>query len=666
LVVVFAILTVRATSVAGASVASTIIVWSTLAVIAFGVGDAFVFASRVRKATGVAGFALRWALGYVVFAFVNLVATSFLPPAVVYWAIFSASGLWLAGRAYRLRGSWASVDFEGFLSGAALTALLASIAASGSKLLVAVVGSNGTKLRLAQYWDMLYHVAVTKEGLLHGVPWTQEPLLAGTGWPSYHAAFNAVAVSLSAATGVTAEHAVTAFAVPATFVVAAMAVSALVGSWFDGDEAPLSAAVVVLAPMLAAALPAVLARSRFDIRQMAYFLYNPPAALGAACILAGLALIARADNDRPTAQVVLGAAVVTASTVMKVNFAVAFVPAVAISLSVMAAMRKLPWRTWLAAMATMGATGLLGLWLLRGVSTGTEVRYGMFAEWLRHRWPATPILAAVSRPFSASAVLGPPYLVAVYLLIVVLGVRLAIAVAAGVSGRESRRAWREWLGRHQASAIAIVAAFVMTVVVGLTLVQKDAGRYEAFNIAAHTLHGFYWIGVALAGASVGLLVRRLGAKRDPLVLAAAMLVVIALLAVPARTGMRAIRQTGADVVPSDFVAVLSDAQRLTPVDSLVVQHLDIERNAWVAGIAGRRTPLERADQWVAYEPQVAVPRKRLIEALYSANDRASALMLARRLGAKYIVVSTRDPKALWVSGKAVSKHGDWALIEFPY
>ena len=54
-----------------------------------------------------------------------------------------------------------------------------------------------------------------------------------------------------------------------------------------------------------------------------------------------------------------------------------------------------------------------------------------------------------------------------------------------------------------------VLTVVFAVVVGLTLVQPNTGRYTAWNIAAHTMANVYWLGLVWAAVGIAWLLQRM-------------------------------------------------------------------------------------------------------------------------------------------------------------
>lgn len=659
--VAFFVLTLRALGSAAVTPGQAALFWGYLLVVCFGFGDATLVGARVRRTNDAVRAILTLATGYVVLSFANAVATLVLDPGVIFWLALAVSVAWLAGRLLLARGPLVRMRLEGLVTAGALSAIVTAVASAGSRLWA----PSGESITSVQHLDVLFHVAVTKEGLLHGVPWQTTPVIAGAPWPSYHVAFDALSVTMARGLGIDPAGLVVGLAIPAAFAAVVLATAAVSGVWVRHHGGALATVGVVLVSLTAGALPSVwLLQGSYGAYLFAYFLYNPPAAVGAAAVMVGIALFAKGETDSTNPRPIIAAALLmAASTAMKAHIAIVFVPALALVLTIGLIARRVSFKTYASSIVAMGAVGLLSLYIVRGMGAPLGVRYGLFAQWLASQSDAGPVITQMTALAIRAPAIGPVLAVAVNVVAGVLGGRLAFALLTGTLSAGVRDRWRRIAGQRPGSVILVASAVIAAVIIGLTLVPLDTGRFEPWNIAGHSVYGLHWLGVAIAGSTLALLAGSTMPRRyTARTLTVVALLGLGLLAVTVRPVVGDMREVGRAEIPSDAFAVLQDIGKVTPEDAVVVQGFEYGVEAWVAGFGGRRSPLERGDTWIVLYPDYAVPRARLIDELYSARDTATARDRAQQLGADYAVVSTDDPAALWAIGDPVTSHGDWALI----
>jgi hypothetical protein len=204
-----------------------------------------------------------------------------------------------------------------------------------------------------------------------------------------------------------------------------------------------------------------------------------------------------------------------------------------------------------------------------------------------------------------------------------------------------------------------------TLVIAFTVVQVDVGRFSAWNISDHTVSNITWIGVILAAIGLYRVVRRVLSPRWGIRLAAGALVVIVGLTPLTMRGVAGMRSEPGQVLDAHLYELLLKVPDYTPPQALVAQNFDTKTGAWVSGVSGRSTPLERADTWRAYRPVEEKRRAEAIHALYQAPTTDTAIEAAIDLGADYVIVGPDDPSVLAEAGTELVRSGPWILVRIP-
>ena len=433
--------------------------------------------------------------------------------------------------------------------------VLVRVCSAGSRFASTIESSSGAVTRMTQYWDLQWHLAYVKAGLFRGLPLSQDPLLAGTPRASYHPAFDNLATLIIKGTGLPPDAGFYALVLP-LLAVALVCALMFVTHYATGSRwAPYcvlavlagSYGLVSLLTWLGGRLGDSDLAHYADLTLLTYFLRNPPAALAAVAAMGSVALFVRGIGHAE-GRSLLGAAVLAGSTVcMKMNAALALGPAFVTALAFFAWRRR---NIRLLLAPTAVAVGVAALCYLptRGVSAPVALDFGSYARWARGS-ETRPILAGIAGATGRLGLLGDAlFLVAVMLSRV--GWRLIPAVFAlikrpGLGDREAE-------DRAGAANVYLLAFLVWIAIVGFTLVEKDVGRFSAWNIAAHTMANAVWVGLTLASVGLYRIGRRLFPARRA-VWAPAVALVIVLAFVP--VGMYALedaRQVGSSRVDASL------------------------------------------------------------------------------------------------------------------
>lgn len=593
----------------------------------------------------------RFAVGFALWTLVVTVAAPVVPLAAIFWALAlaGAAGLGLVALEHRNGGS--HPDAAAMLDLLAIAAAL-RVATFNNEWLV----QTSKSVRFIRHVDLMQHLAMVKQVMLHGAPMRELPFLAGVPSPPYHPGFTSLVATMLSALPVPQDDAFFQFLAPAVF--AGFLVSVGVAAAAVARRriaAPIGVAIMLGLYGLLALSPQAYG---WGVRGVLYFLTNPPAALAVAFCAASLALLAAAGEERQTERLCLAALFAAATLIAKANTALAFAPAFAIVVIVGVIRRWWPLRSAVLAGITGVVTFAACAWVVGSGDSPIAVQWGAYGRYLidsfRVSATASP-LVALAPVLGGMGFVGDALMVVAYVAIQLLGA-LLVLLAIWLVPRRTDRASRE--------ALVTIAAFTgVALLIGLTLVQPGTGRYEAWNISAHTVVNLAWLGAALAAAGIALL-----APKDPGPRTDTWLVVVGI-AVVAALGIGSLAANPTDnwspyrrAARGYYLLLERLASRTSPSD--VVAHDSYNDSImWVSGIGGRRSVLERANDVAASMPKEVVRRKRLIADLVAANTEGEARRAAEALGATLVITQVdRVGPGLEAAAREVDRQGDWVLL----
>ena len=282
------------------------------------------------------------------------------------------------------------------------------------------------------------------------------------------------------------------------------------------------------------------------------------------------------------------------------------------------------------------------------------------------------LFTRLADPLAGRGPIGDALLVLLYVVVVLLGWWLIVAVFAAW---RARAAGERPFGRSPAASLAVLFVVCLATLVGLFVAQRGQGYLASWNIAWHTVQNLWWLALCAAAVALDAALRgrrpaatpaapaSVGGWRARVGRSFAVVGAVVLLAFSLH-GMTAVRQVGTGALPTDLRVLLEQLDRRVPVNARVVQDYDTTTDNWVSALAGRGAVLERSSwtQWVY--PSRTTRLRHDIEALYSTSDRAVALRAAREAQAHYAVVDLEYGSApgLRAIGTVVARRGDWAVL----
>ena len=628
---------------------------------------------------GVTWLGLRYVVGFAVSAFVvTLVGMSghtglALWPALALGVAGWGVGVWDLARRRRPRPAGSLLAGE-LLIGAAL-------------LRVAVEGTGywrvtGSLSIFTQYFDLLYHLAVVKVGIDRGLPLQGWVLESGVPRIGYHPAFDTMTTVLLKGLGLPVDAAFFRIVLPVTLFGMLAGLGVLAAAWAHSRRAGLLALGFVGLTLAAAGVPGPVTAvvGNLGLTTLRYFDANPPAALAAIAGTACLALVALGEERRSPGPWILAGVLAGATTMMKANFAIVLVPGLALAFLVVAWRRGNVRPAALAGVAaavlaaavsyptTMGtvAPPALGLGRLGTHLLDLVGRHGRGVD------SYSVLFTRLADPLAGRGPVGDALLVLLYVVVVLLGWWLIVAVFAAW---RARAAGERPFGRSPAASLAVLFVVCLATLVGLFVAQRGQGYLASWNIAWHTVQNLWWLALCAAAVALDAALRGRRPAATPAAPASvggwharvgrsfAVVGAVVLLAFSLH-GMTAVRQVGTGALPTDLRVLLEQLDRRVPVNARVVQDYDTTTDNWVSALAGRGAVLERSSwtQWVY--PSRTTRLRHDIEALYSTSDRAVALRAAREAQAHYAVVDLEYGSApgLRAIGTVVARRGDWAVL----
>ncbi len=582
-----------------------------------------------------------WSLSAVVtLAAANAGAAAFAFPLLVV--------LGITGWVVRIRSQgW---DLRGMVRSSVFSVGTAAESALVAATMFAFVGIGasqwlmltGTRVVARQYWDLQFHLAFVKRGIYAGLPIRDYPLIAQFPKLTYHSAIDTLTTVVIKGLHLPIDSAFYAILLPATYAAFIIAIFAALRAWSGRLRPVLISVAVILVCLAAAALPAHLrlAIGTFGLEPFRWFLFNPPGALGATATFVALALLC--DPEKlSVGTVALAGVLIGASIAMKAQIAVVAGPAFVAALVTAAVTKRLSWKLAIVGTGVTGVSAVLAYLTTTGIGGIPSIQFGAMAEFLTTSRQVV-LSSAIVRTLGAHAagsMLGAVAFLMFYVLIALTGWRLVLGLAAapfarrrgyGMSGRFVPLVFMGW-------------TIVGLVVSALLLVQREPYVFLAWNMSWNSMQIVAPISVLLssilvdAALPVHISIPK-SLSRWPIVLPLIVVMLGLGTGLAAARSMRPVRLVGTAGAPRDFVRLVERLPELTPVNAVVAQDVQLERNNWVSSLGGRRAYAERlASPELAkgYGPQL----RATIHELYSTADTLRARALMTREGIDYVIVA---------------------------
>ena len=646
----------------------------------------FVFLGTGHLALRVAGvehrqvtwLGLRYIVGFALSAFLVTLAGSFGLAGLALWLALAVGvagwsvGVWELLVRHRPQPGGSLVGGE-LLVGAAL-------------LRVAVQGSTywrgaGSISHFTQYHDLLYHLALVKSGIDHGLPLRGWVLESGVPNPAYHPAFDTMTSLLLKGLRLPVDATFFRLVLPVAFFGMLVGIGVLAAAWARSRRAGLLALGFVALAFVVTVLPQTIVAAVGDVglNTLRYFVYNPPSVLSAIASTACLALVALAEGPQAAGAFILAGLLAGATTMMKANFAVVLVPAFVLALAI-PALRRRPRRAAVGGVAAAALAAAVSYPATRGPAGALALGLGRLGTHLALIAGGGSELHGYSVLFTKSAApldrigaIGDALLVLLYIAVVPLGWWLIVTVLATW---RARAVGERPFGRSPTASRMVLIIVCLTTLVALFVAQRGTGYLSSWNITWHTIQNLWWLAVcaaavALDAALKGRLPRAALApiRRDRRSTVARGLVVAAAVVLLAFSlhGATRVRQVGHAPLPRDLRLLLQGLDAHVPASARVVQDRDTRDYDWVSALSGRGAVLERSSWTRWLYPTRTVRLEHDIATLYTTIDPATARRVARDAGAAYAVVDLKHNTApgLRTIGSVIMQQGTWALLRLP-
>jgi hypothetical protein len=605
---------------------------------------------------------LRYVVGYALAAFLlTVLAYLRLGEAAVWIAVALAAGGW----------AWFARDAFRRPETRPRPSLLAAELFVGALLLRAVVQStgywqtSGARSTFTQYWDALYHLAMIKDGLYHGMPLPGYPLETGVGRVAYHPAADTMATLFIKTLHLPVDAAYFRIITPVMLLAVFAAIVVFAVAWGRSQRAGLVALGLLGLTFASSWLPRVSGDGGLQI--VRYFSLNPPSAVGAVGAMTCLALVALTDEDHLSGPLALAAVIAGATTLMATPIALVLGPAfVAVLVYRLWRARRGKWRPAAVAIAVAIASALVAYPPTIGRSDAPGFRLGGLGRHILDSGEVTRylLLRHLVAPFQRHGLGGEELFVLAFVGLALLGWRAVVLVAA--LWRARSRGERPFGRAPLASQMALTLG-VLIVLVGLFVAQRGRDSYAPWNVPWHTIQNLWWITLTAAAVAVSAALktwaRPAWLTRSAAWALSCVVVVVALLA--ALHGITAVRYTDGGRLPTTVLQMMEHWDRQVPRNAVVVQHFELESQNWVSAIGGRQSVLERASWARALYPARTRLLERDIAALYETTSAASARKLALAMGAGYALLHSHDDPSpgLRDIGAPVMRRGGWVLLK---
>jgi hypothetical protein len=605
---------------------------------------------------------LRYVVGYALAAFLlTVLAYLRLGEAAVWIAVALAAGgwAWFAHDAFRRPGTRPRPS------------LLAGELFVGALLLRVVVQStgywqtSGAWSMFTQYWDALYHLAMIKDGLYHGMPLPGYPLEIGVGRVAYHPAADTMATLFIKTLHLPVDAAYFRIITPVMLLAVFAAIVVFAVAWGRSRCAGVVALGLLGLTFASSWLPRVSGDGGLQI--VRYFSLNPPSAVGAVGAMTCLALVALTDEDHLSGPLALAAVIAGATTLMATPIALVLGPAfVAVLVYRLWRARRGKWRPAAVAIAVAIASALVAYPPTIGRSDAPGFRLGGLGRHILDSGEVTRylLLRHLVAPFQRHGLGGEELFVLAFVGLALLGWRAVVLVAA--LWRARSRGERPFGRAPLASQMALTLG-VLIVLVGLFVAQRGRDSYAPWNVPWHTIQNLWWITLTAAAVAVSAALhtwaRPAWLTRSAAWALSCVVVVVALLA--ALHGITAVRYTDGGRLPTTVLQMMEHWDRQVPRNAVVVQHFELESQNWVSAIGGRQSVLERASWARALYPARTRLLERDIAALYETTSAASARKLALAMGAGYALLHSHDDPSpgLRDIGAPVMRRGGWVVLK---
>lgn len=634
-----------------------------------GVGSAAILLADVWDG-GLTWLGLRYITGFALAAFLLTVLTVVGLAGAAFWIVVAVAvagwccAVWTALKDRSRRPSVSLLCAEFFVG-----SLVLRVAFEGT----GYWQTRGARSVFTQYPDLLYHLAVVKDGLYRGLPLRGYVLESGVPRIAYHPGFDTMTTLFIKGLRLPVDEAFFRLLLPVSVFALIVAVAVFAVTWSRSRvAAPVALALLAIALALSTHRVPLPVLDIIGRSQVSYFIYNPPSAVGAVGALACLALVALSDQETGRKGLVLAGVIAGTILLTKVQTAIIVAPAFTLALLYEAwPCRRLRWRPAALAVGSCAVAGLVAYPATLGYGGPPALVPGALGGHLMslvadpdkiHIYPW--LVRALADPLARLGTAGDMLFVVVFVLVAICGWPLLVLGAAEWRARQVRERpfGHSPLATHMAVALAALG-----IVVGLVAAQRNVGSTSSWNIGMHTIHNFWWLCLCAAAVALTPLLRRLAATfgiRFRVLSRAVVLIAIVALVVAALPGVTDLRQVRTGILPTHLRLLLEEWGGRVPADAVVVQHYDNLKYPWGASIGGRRAVLERASLTRNFYPARTALLWRAIADLYATTDPQRARDLVRRIGADYAVVRAGDERAtgLRAIGAEVMRRGAWVLL----